>query len=188
MAGEVRITSGSLRGRTVRTPPGLGTRPLLTRVRKALADILRQRLPGARVLDLFAGSGAIAFELISNGGVSAVLCELDPEAAELIRRNAGGLGIADRIRVITGDALQLAPRLAGEGAVFDVIVVAPPYGLGLQAKALQGLRHLSLLAPGGVIVVQRDVHEEAGSDTGDLSLIRERAYGRTVFEFFERRA
>jgi len=120
VSGELRITSGVLRGRRVRTPPGQGTRPLLTRLRKALADILRPRLGGARILDLFGGSGAIAFELLSNGGGSAVVCEVKPEAASLIGRNAAELGLASRVRVLTGDALRLLPGLAGEGTVFDV--------------------------------------------------------------------
>jgi 16S rRNA (guanine966-N2)-methyltransferase len=185
MKGEVRVSSGTLRGRVVHTPAGQGTRPLLTRLRKSLADLLRPRLAGARILDLFGGSGAIAFELLSNGGKEAVLCELDPDAAAVIARNAAELGVAGRVRVLTGDALRLLSVLAGEGAAFDVIVVAPPYGRGLQESSVRALGEHSLLAPGGVVVVQRDVREPEPAETHTLRRTRVRPYGRTVFEFFE---
>lgn len=185
MSGFVRITSGELRGRRVHTPPGTGTRPLLTRVRKSLADVLRPRLTGARLLDLFAGSGAIAFELLSNGGESAVLCELDAGTATLVRNNAAELGLEARVRVLTGDARQLVPRLAEEGETFDAIVVAPPYGLGLQAKILAALETCPILAPRGVVVVQRDAREEGGGEVVGLERVSVRTYGRTVFEFYE---
>ncbi|MDW7712410.1 MAG: RsmD family RNA methyltransferase [Deferrisomatales bacterium] len=184
----VRITSGGLRGRLVRTPAGEGTRPLLTRLRKALADVLRPRLPGAKVLDLFGGSGAIAFELLSNGAASAVICELDRAAAELVVRNARDLGLEDRVRVLPGDALAWIERLAGSGEVFDVLVVAPPYGLGLQDRALALLGAHPLAAPDAVIVVQRDAGEPGGEPPPGLELCRSRRHGRTLFDLYRPRA
>ncbi len=182
--GFLRITSGSLRGRKVQAPPGEGTRPLLTRVRKSLADLLRPALPGARVLDLFGGSGAIAFELLSNGAKSAVVVELDRQAARLIRDNARLLGVEVEVR--EGDALAALPALASAGARFDLVVVAPPYGQGLQQASFEAIEQHWLLAPGGTVVVQRDRNEGAVElpAASRLRLVRSRGYGRTVFEFY----
>lgn len=182
--GGVRITSGQLRGRPVSTPAGEGTRPLLTRLRKALADILRPRLPGARVLDLFGGSGAIAFELLSNGAGSAVICELDPSAAALVVRNARSLGLEGRVRVLSGDALTWIGELQSSAEVFDIVIVAPPYGLGLQDRALALLGTQPVVTAGGVVVVQREAGETPGEPPAELELLRSRRYGRTVFEFY----
>lgn len=183
--GGLRIASGSLRGRRVRTPPGQDTRPLLTRLRKALADILRPRLPGARVLDLFGGSGAIGFELLSNGAASAVFGERDEPTASLIRANASDLGVGPRVEVFAADALRLVGELSSRGARFDLVVVAPPYGQGLQALALEALDRGGLLAPDGTVVVQREGREPPTPGAGRLRSTGCRRYGRTVFEFFE---
>jgi 16S rRNA (guanine966-N2)-methyltransferase len=182
--GAIRITSGTLKGRTVRTPEGDSTRPLLTRLRKSLADILRPTLRGARVLDLFGGTGAVAFELLSNGAREAVIVELDPTTAELIRRNSDELAVC--ARVLHTDALRAVALFAASGERFDVIVVAPPYGEGLQQAALDVLGTHWILAPNGTLVVQRDCREPQAR-TGPparLRCARTRRYGRTVFDFY----
>ena len=183
----VRVVSGSLRGRVIRTPEGRGTRPLLTRLRKTLADVLRPRLGGVRVLDLFGGSGAIGFELLSNGASSVTFVELDEAAARLIRANAQDLGVGHRVAVVTGDALRVLTDLAARKQSFDVVVVAPPYGMGLQAAALEAVEHSGVLNPAGVVVVQREEKEPPTPGSERLPLVRVRRYGRTVFEFFEPR-
>lgn len=183
--GRLRITSGTLRGRLVAAPPGEGTRPLLTRVRKSLVDILRPRLPGAAVLDLFAGSGAIGFELLSNGAARCDMVERSREVVELIRRSAAELGVP--VAVYHADAREFLEQAAARHAVYDLVVVAPPYGLGLQQRAVDGLAASALLAPGGLVVVQRDVSEpEWQAGAGSLHRLQTRTYGRTVFEFLER--
>jgi 16S rRNA (guanine966-N2)-methyltransferase len=181
--GDVRITSGRLRGRLIRTPEGKGTRPLLTRVRKSLVDVLRPRLQGARVLDLFSGSGAIAFELLSNGASRATAVEIDREAAALIRGTAGDLG-AD-LEVLEADAVTAVYSLAEKGELFDLIVVAPPYGLGFQQRVLEALERNSILTPAGLVVVQRDAGECPAGPAGRMRVARTRSYGRTVFDFYE---
>jgi 16S rRNA (guanine966-N2)-methyltransferase len=183
--GYVRITSGVLRGRRIQTPPGDQTRPLLTRIRKSLADILRPRLPGARVLDVFGGSGAIACELLSNGAAQAVVVELDPGAADIIVGNARSLGLEDVLECVRGDALASLREFARQQRMFDIIIIAPPYGRGLQALALEVLGYSGLLSAGGVAVVQREDDEPHVPSSGILECRRTRTYGRTVFDFYE---
>ncbi|MBM4311792.1 MAG: 16S rRNA (guanine(966)-N(2))-methyltransferase RsmD [Deltaproteobacteria bacterium] len=182
--GTIQIVSGELRGRSVQTPGEETTRPLLSRLRKTLADILRPRLPGAAVLDLFGGSGAIAFELLSNGASSAEIIELHPLAAALVHSNAERLGLQARVHVHCGDALRMIARLAENGRRFDIIVVAPPYGQSLQQQALTALAPAGLLNANGIIIVQRDKREPPAEPAPPLQLVRTRRYGRTVFEFF----
>ena len=184
--GWVRITSGRLKGRKVTTPAGAATRPLLTRLRKSLADILRPRLPGAGVLDLYGGSGAIVFELISNGAARAVVVEIHRRTAELIRRTAGELGLGAAVIVHHGDALEAVEALAGRGQKFDIIIIAPPYNRGLQPKTLDSLADGRLLLPGGVIVVQREEREPELEAPAGLCRVQRRCYGRTVFELYQR--
>ncbi len=183
--GAVRITSGALRGRKVETPAGEATRPLLTRLRKSLADILRPRLRGARVLDLFAGSGAVALELLSNGADEAVALEQAPEAAALVARNVQRLGVAGRVRVIGADALEACRELGARGERFDVVLIMPPYWKGLQQQALDAVARAGLVAPDGVVVVQRHRDEPGAVPPRGLGLVRSRTYGRTAFDFYE---
>lgn len=182
--GTLRITSGRLRGRKIVTPAGADTRPLLTRLRKSLADILRPILRGARVLDLFAGSGAVAFELVSNGAAEAVLVEIDPRTARLIEENAKNLGLQASVEVRVADAVDFVRQLSQNGESFHVIVVAPPYGHDLHKASLDALEKHPLLAPNGVAVIQREVREALARTTGRLRHVRSRKYGRTVFDFY----
>ncbi len=185
MTTGLRITSGRFRGRLLQAPEGEATRPLLTRVRKSLVDILRPRLSGSRVLDLFGGSGAVTAEVLSNGAAEAVVVELDARAAEQIRANIRSLGLEESVSVREGDALGAIVDLYEQGARFDLVVVAPPYGQGLQQRALDLLGAQPLLEPGGLIVVQRDRTEPTVDPHPPLRLTRTRAYGRTVLEFYE---
>jgi 16S rRNA (guanine(966)-N(2))-methyltransferase RsmD len=182
--GSITITSGILRGRRILTPEGSETRPLLTRLRKSLADILRPRLAQARLLDLFGGSGAIAFELLSNGAAAAVVVELTPKTAELIRLNARSLGIAQAVDILQGDGVAALEGLARKQDAFDIVIVAPPYGLGLQQKAVAALARKPLLKPDGIIIVQREEREPQAAPPDGLALVRSRSYGRTVFDFY----
>ena len=181
--GDVRITSGRLRGRRIRAPEGKGTRPLLTRVRKSLVDILRPRLQSAKVLDLFSGSGAIAFELLSNGAARATAVEIDREAAALIRKTAEELGLD--VEVLEADAVVAVHSFAQRGDTFDVIVVAPPYGFGFQEGILEALERTSILAKTGLVTVQRDAREPSVRPIRRYRITQTRTYGRTVFDFYE---
>lgn len=182
--GSITITSGTLRSRRIQTPEGSQTRPLLTRLRKSLADVLRPRLAQARLLDLFGGSGAIAFELLSNGAASAVIVELNPKTAELVRQNARSLGLEAAVEVVVGDGVAAMQGLARGKDSFDIIIIAPPYGLGLQQKAIDGIARQPLLKTDGVIIVQREDREPQVAAPDGLVFVRMRDYGRTMFDFY----
>lgn len=184
--GDIRIASGRLRGRKIKTPAEETTRPLLSRLRKSLADILRPELEGCRILDLFGGSGAIVFELISNGAASAMIVEVDKAAMTLISENAVSLGLDQCVKVFNGDAIDAVSKLFSGKERFDVVIVAPPYGLCLQQAALDEICRYPVVKPGGTVIVQRENKEPFASVSFPLTFVRTRAYGRTLFDFYQR--
>jgi 16S rRNA (guanine966-N2)-methyltransferase len=131
----VRIVSGRWRGRTIRAPRDERVRPTADRVREAWMSIVQRDLPGARVLDLFAGSGALALEALSRGAASAEAVELSARSLEAIRANAAALGAGDAIVVRRGDALRFIESLPP--LAYDVAFADPPYRLGLAAKVAE---------------------------------------------------
>ena len=173
----MRITGGALARRTFDAPRGDRTRPTADRVREALFSALGSRidLAGARVLDLFAGSGALGFEALSRGAASAVLVERHGPTLALARRNARALGLADRVAFRRADALAF---VAETPARFDLVLADPPYALAELADLPGRLRPL---APGGLVVVEHDGRHAFDDAPGWL---QSRAYGGTVVTLF----
>ncbi len=179
----MRIISGQARGRKLKTLEGLDTRPTLDRTREALFNILQQRVRGARVLDLFAGSGALALEALSRGAGSAVLCDQSPAACGIIRENIALVRMEDRARLLCCEASQALERLVGEQ--FDLIFLDPPYHKGLIDAALEGMIRRNQLAEGGLIVAE--TAQDEGFDLPEgLTFTDERKYGKSRLHFIER--
>lgn len=131
--GSVRIIGGRWRGTRLPVPPRPGLRPTSDRVRETLFNWLQPVLPGARVLDLFAGSGALGLEAVSRGAGSAQLVEADPALAQSLRETATRLGGADAVRVHAGDALAW---LRGATDAYDIAFVDPPFDADLWPQVL----------------------------------------------------
>lgn len=121
----MRIVAGEWRGRTIKAPAGRAVRPTLDRVREAWMSILQHDLPNARVLDLFAGSGALGLEALSRGAASADLVDDSQRSLDVIRANVATLGAGDRAKVIRGDALRFVASLPPDA--YDVALADPPY-------------------------------------------------------------
>jgi 16S rRNA (guanine966-N2)-methyltransferase len=184
-----RVIAGTAGGRTLRTPPGSGTRPTSDRVREAVFSALdaRDAVSGARVLDLYAGSGALGLEAASRGAVSVVLVESDRRAADVIAGNGRDLGLAG-IRVVRSTvAAHLAPDpVAGEAA--DLVFVDPPYDLDEAAlgAVLDRLR-AGWLAPGGLLVVERSTRgPEPTWPDGIQRASKQKKYGETTIWYATR--
>ncbi len=177
----MRIVGGSLRGRRLAQPDDRSIRPTSDRARETLFNILahRNRIPDARVLDVFAGTGALGCEAISRGAASVTFVENDARAARLISTNIAALKLDDVARIVKRSAL--APGLApGE---FDLVFLDPPYGRGLGEQAIDALRKARWLAPDALIVLE----EEAASlpDWIDgFERVDKRTIGLSAFGFF----
>lgn len=179
----MRIISGQARGRKLTTLPGDNTRPTLDRTREALFNILQTRVFDARVLDLFAGSGALALEALSRGAASAVLCDHSPEACTVIEKNIDAVRVREKAQLLRCEAADALTRLSGRQ--FDLIFLDPPYRKGLVDEALRGIAAGDLLADGGRICAETAADE--GFDVPDgLKLTDQRRYGKSLLHFIER--
>jgi 16S rRNA (guanine966-N2)-methyltransferase len=184
---SVRILGGERRGAILRTPAGTATRPTLGRVRASLLTILAPTLSGARVLDAFAGCGALGLESLSRGAVHATFLEQAARALETLRLNIAKLRYEDRARVLGGDALVHLKRPAPPGGEpFDLLLLDPPYGRGLAARALAllGERADAWLAAEGWVVVQAGRRDPLDEAHGALRRFREQCYSETRVAFY----
>ncbi len=177
----MRIIAGTHRGRKLNTLPGDNTRPTLDSTREALFNILSTRVRGAKVLDAFGGSGAIALEALSRGAESATVFELAGDACKIIRENIALCSAEDKVSLFQGDAIALLGRQTGK---FDLIFLDPPYRKGLAEAALSVIAERKLLGEDGLIVVETGADEGVNVPTG-LTLTRSRKYGKTLLHFIE---
>jgi 16S rRNA (guanine966-N2)-methyltransferase len=167
----VRVVAGEFKGRRLEAPRGMRTRPTADRVREALFSMLGD-VSGARVLDLFAGSGALGIEALSRGAASAVFVERDPRAAAAIERNLSSLGLDER--VLRQDALRFLAR--AEGGTFDLVFCDPPYDSASRLAGPLAERLPALTAEGARIVIESDKRRPLELP---LPLVKERTYGDT---------
>jgi 16S rRNA (guanine966-N2)-methyltransferase len=173
----VRVVAGRFGGRRLAAPPGRGTRPTSDRVREALFSTLGP-IGGARVLDLFAGSGALGIEALSRGAASALLVERDPRAVAVIRANLDALGLAEPEAVVFAGPARSALRNASARAdTYDLVFLDPPYRsapeLGRELSGALG----PLLEGGGRVVAESDRRAPLELT---LPLVHERRYGDTL--------
>ncbi|HVY60839.1 MAG TPA: 16S rRNA (guanine(966)-N(2))-methyltransferase RsmD [Planctomycetota bacterium] len=182
----MRIIAGKYKNRDIAAPPGKATRPVLSRVRKAIFDTAAPVVEGGRILDLFAGSGGFVIEALSRGAAAAVAIDLDAGAVKAIRGNLAKCGVREPVEVYKNDAFDAIGKLAARGQRFELISVAPPYWKGLQARALLALDAADLLAPGGLLFVQRDAKEDVTLEQPltRLALAKQKVYGNTIVDWY----
>jgi 16S rRNA (guanine966-N2)-methyltransferase len=184
----MRVIAGEAKGKTLKAVPGKGTRPVADRVKESLFNILRWRVPGCRFLDLFAGTGGVGIEALSQGAAEAVFVEKAPKAVRVVRENLRITGMSRRARVIQEDVFRfvvLANQQAAPADRFDVIYVAPPQYQELWAKTLLALEDHPLLAQDGIIVVQIFPKEYRALPLQKYVLVDQRTYGSTMLCFYE---
>jgi 16S rRNA (guanine966-N2)-methyltransferase len=173
----VRVIAGELGGRRFAAPRGARTRPTSDRVREALFSMLGD-VAALRVLDLFAGSGALGIEALSRGAASATFVERSPPALAALRANVASLGLDERARIVAGDALTAlrAP------AKYDLVFLDPPYATAATFEGALARELPALLAPGGRVISESD--RRAPLELA-LPLSRERRYGDTMIRIHE---
>lgn len=171
--------------------PGRNTRPTTDRVKESVFGILGELLAGARVLDLFAGTGALGIEALSRGAVQAVFVEREPRAAGVLRENLRRTGLAGEARVLVRDVLAAlgGARGAEVGGPFDLVLLDPPYGTGLAGAALERLgSEGASLSDEALVMVEHSNHELPPDGVGTLRLVRRERYGETVVSFYRKTA
>lgn len=177
----MRIVAGSLKGRAIVTPEGLNTRPTSDRARQAIFNVLEHApwadgLHEARVIDLYAGSGALGFEALSRGAAFCLFVDTDDGARGAIRENMDAYGLFGRCRVHRRSATDLGPRPGSAGEAFTLAFLDPPYARGLGEQTLARLLEGGWLAPGAVVVFERG-SDEPEIDTPGYERLDARDYG-----------
>lgn len=180
----MRVVAGTLKGRPIAGPDHDGLRPTSDRVREAIFNILAHGIgfdiQGARVLDLFAGTGALGIEALSRGAIYCVLVEQSPEARGLIWQNVEALGLGGVTRIYRRDATDLGP--AGRNTGFTLVFCDPPYETGHGPRALRSAAEGGWLAPGAIAVVEERAGAELKLPEGFDDLDR-RSWGQTQVVF-----
>lgn len=184
----MRIISGRARGKKLVEFTGARVRPTADRVREALFSILTSRLGtlnGCKVLDLFAGTGALALEALSRGAQSAILVEAHRESIKIIQTNIDGCRMSNCTQILQGE-LPAALTLAANCAPFDLIFLDPPYAQGLAQATLTRIAALDLLSARGIIFVETEKGEVLPEQIGSLIQTDQRHYGVSTITLFER--
>lgn len=179
----MRIISGACRSRKLYSPPGMATRPTADRVRESIFNILAPQVSGRRVLDLFAGTGAMGLEALSRGADTAVFIDLSASALNIITRNIAACRMEERSRAIRWDIAKNLTCLSSREAAFDLVFMDPPYDQGLIHRALSHLIRQRILENGALIVIEHAASEPVPGDFAELSLTDRRKYGKTLVSF-----
>ncbi len=185
----MRIVSGRFKGRAIVAPPGQATRPTSDRARQALFDVIAHAawapdLEGAKVIDLFAGSGALGFEALSRGAAYCLFVETDEAARGAIRENMDALSLFGETRVHRRDAADLGVCHSSAGGPFDLAFLDPPYRKGLGERAIAELAKGGWLKPGALIVLERAA-DEPDLELAGFEVIDTRTWGAAQVVFLK---
>ena len=210
----MRVVTGEAKGRKLKTPKTVGTRPIMDRVKTALFDILAPEIEGTRFLDLFAGTGSVGIEALSRGAAHATFIEMNAKIVKLVRENLQITGLIDRAEILHSDAFkflqayQASPSSRNEQAtapvtpsptnrslnnqqrIYDIIYVAPPQYEEMAARALTLVDSSTLFADGGLVIIQIHPKERPGVAAvvcKHFELTDERRYGSTLLMFYRHR-
>ena len=175
----MRIIAGKAGGRRLLSPRSHRIRPTADKVRQAIFNVLGQSMEGYEVLDLFAGTGALAFEALSRGAQRAVMVDNDREAVRLCQANAAALGVAGQVEVLALPVERALLRLAREGASFDLVFADPPYLARAVAKILAAVP-ASIFRPGARLCIEHDKREIVPERTESLIRATQRRFGDTA--------
>lgn len=178
MRPTVRIISGRLRGRKLETPQGMTTRPTTDKVKEAVFNIIQFELPGAAVLDLFAGSGQMGLEAISRGAASVQFVDRDRVAQEAIKKNISACEADGVCRLYGGDSFDFLSK-AGRRS-FDIIFLDPPYGGEILKRALGDIARFDILKEDGIMICEKAPEDDILPLPAGLALQKEYKYGKIM--------
>jgi 16S rRNA (guanine966-N2)-methyltransferase len=184
----MRITGGTFRGRALAEPPDDRVRPTSDKVRQAIFNILAHNafgfeLDGAKVIDVFAGTGALGLEALSRGASFALFVDDSAESRALIRRNVEALNLTGATKIWRRDAANLGPLGAGAGGPFALAFLDAPYRKRLTERALASLATGGWLAPSALVIAETAADETIEISSG-YTLLDERSYGETAVHIY----
>ena len=179
----MRVISGKAKGITLKTPDGLQTRPTADRVKEALFSIIQFELPGARVLDLFGGTGQLGIEAISRGAKSAVFVDASEQACRLIKENLKRAKMEGEGQVVRTDYLQYLAQCRER---FDLIFLDPPYAEVFLENSLKKISEIDILQSGGIIIAERPLEKDLSLVFDGFSRSKDYKYGKTLLTLYRK--
>lgn len=181
----MRVITGIAKGRKLKAPKGLETRPTSDRIKEALFNIIGSRVIDVNFLDLYAGTGAIGIEALSRGAVKAVFVEKNPNTVKIIKENLQTTGLLEQAEILVQEADRAIKIIAGKGEKFEIIFIDPPYLKDLEKASLTLIDNNSLLAPGGLVITESSKLDIMPQEVGQLRMFRQEKYGDTVLTFYQ---
>lgn len=179
----MRVITGKARGVSLKTPDGMLTRPTTDRVKEALFSIIQFEIPGAKVLDLFGGTGQLGIEALSRGAAEAVFVDAREDACKLISENLKRTRLEKEGRVVRSDYLDYLKRCREK---FQIILLDPPYAEVFLENSLKMITEIDILQSGGIIVAERPVGKELPWDFPGYSRSRDYKYGNTLLTLYRK--
>ncbi len=182
----LRITGGLFKGQSIQTPNGMTTRPTLSRLREAIFNSIQGRAEGAKVLDLFSGSGALGFEALSRGAEFVFFIDSSTQAKKCIEESAKKLKLKDR-SVFIQSTVENSISILQREAPFDLVLADPPYEQKLDEWILKSIDWSEVLAEDGVLIIEsRHCQEVLPECIPSLVKIREKKYGDSVLTNYQK--
>lgn len=179
----MRVITGKARGVALKTPEGLVTRPTTDRVKEAMFSIIQFDIPGARVLDLFGGTGQLGIEALSRGAKSAVFVDAGEPACRLIRENLKRTRLENDARVVRADYLAYLSKCR---ETYDIVFLDPPYAEVFLENALKKLTEIDILQTGAIIVAERPVGKELPWDFPGFTRSKDYKYGNILLTLYRK--
>ena len=179
----MRVIAGKAKGIQLNTPEGMLTRPTTDRVKEALFSIIQFELPGAKVLDLFGGTGQLGIEALSRGAASAVFVDSRREACQLIRSNVKKTHFESQSIVVQSDYLDYLNRCRDS---FQIILLDPPYAQVFLENAIKKITEIDILQSGGIIVAERPLGKELPWEFDGYTRSRDYKYGKIILTLYRK--
>ncbi|MBR2471932.1 MAG: 16S rRNA (guanine(966)-N(2))-methyltransferase RsmD [Clostridia bacterium] len=179
----MRVISGSARGAKLKTIEGNATRPTTDKVKGAIFNILANDIYGKKVLDLYAGSGALGIEALSRGAEMSVFAEKSAQAADIIKQNLEHTKLTNKAKILKNDVFAVLKTILEK---FDLIFLDPPYAEELALLTLKAIDEAKILADGGIIIAETDEGQMLPETVGELQLYDKRKYGRININFYKK--
>ena len=179
----MRVITGKARGVALKTPDGLHTRPTADRVKEALFSIIQFDIPGAKVLDLFGGTGQLGIEALSRDAASAVFVDEREDACKLIKENLKRTRLEQSARVVRSDYLSFLNSCREK---FDIILLDPPYAEIFLENSLKRITEIDILQSGGIIVCERPLEKELSWSFPGYSRSKDYKYGKTLLTLYRK--
>ncbi|MDO4493486.1 MAG: 16S rRNA (guanine(966)-N(2))-methyltransferase RsmD [Clostridia bacterium] len=182
----MRVIAGSAKGKRIESIEGILTRPTLDRVKEAMFGSIQFELPGADVLDLFGGSGALAIEALSRGARSAVVNDKNPACVKMIEKNLSACGFSDKARVTCEDFVALIGRLSRTEKRFGFVFIDAPYADGTGREAMELCFRNDLVSEDGCVILEHSRSEVPTAAEGLCELVKTKNYGKCAFSVYKR--